>query len=90
MAFQHVMGPGLALRCPVKMKTAAGGEDVLRMKIFNGKGDDFSLWSVRISAILEARDLLELVKGDEKKPNGSSSERMVAFTPGRSDRLSRV
>ena len=44
-------------------------EETFKLSKFNGKTDDFSLWSMPMETVLEAKDLFGVVTGEEVKPD---------------------
>ena len=48
-------------------------EETLRIGKFDGKNDDFGLWSMQMESILEAAGLMDIVRGVEVKPLSSTN-----------------
>ena len=53
-------------------------EDYVSISRFKRKHEDFSLWRVRMIAIIGAKGLMGLVKGKEERPTGSNCEALEA------------
>ena len=54
-------------------------EGDVKLEMFNGKTDDFSLWATRMEAILEAKDLMGIISGEEVKPDASNIVQVTLY-----------
>jgi hypothetical protein len=41
---------------------------------FSGRPEDFSLWNIRLTSVLDELDLLDIATGDETRPAEPSTE----------------
>ena len=55
-------------------------EDTIKVFKFNGMDETFKLWTMRLKSVLEEKDLMEIVGGEEAEPDSVNVAELAAFT----------